>query len=370
MRATRALIHLEHLRGNLGLIRQYVQNGPMICLAVKADGYGHGITEIGRTAEELGIEYLAVATVDEATDLRTAGISLPILLYSLPTPEEIPDIFDHDATPVIADIEMADLLDKEARRRGRRLPVHMKIDTGMGRIGCTPENATELARNLAAREGLSLEGISTHFAKADDADRSFTEEQIGKFTAAVAAIRGIGIDPGIVHAGNSCGVLGYRDAWFDMIRPGLLAYGYHPSADLSRELALKPVMELRSRIIYIKEVPRDTPVSYGATWRAPQKTHIGTVPVGYGDGFSRALSNSGEVTVRGTRYPIVGRVCMDHIMIDLGPELQAERYDEVTLFGPDPAGPTAEDLALWSGTIPYEIICAVSKRVPRVYVNS
>lgn len=369
MRATRALIHLDNFRRNIRLIRRHTGERPMLCLAVKADAYGHGITGIGTAAEECGVEYLAVATVDEAVELRSAGIRLPILLYSLPTPEELPDVVDHDITAMISDPELADMLDGAARARNRRIAVHLKVDTGMGRIGCTPADAPAVASHIALCGNLHLAGVSTHFAVSDSADTTFTADQIRRFNAAVAGIRGVGIDPGVVHAGNSGGVLAYPDAWYDMVRPGIVAYGYYPSGEQERTLDIRPVMELQSRLVFIKEVDAGTPVSYGATWRAPHRTYIGTVPVGYGDGYFRVLSNRARVSINGVSYPVVGRVCMDQIMVDLGPVCTVARYDPVVLFGPEPGGPDAEELAGLCNTIPYEITCAVSRRVPRVYVD-
>jgi alanine racemase len=270
---------------------------------------------------------------------------------------------------MVTDLELADLLDAAARRAGVRLQVHLKVDTGMGRIGCSTADAPAVASHITLRGNLHLEGVSTHFALADSADPAFTRDQIERFDTAVAAIRERGVDPGIVHAGNSGGVLAFPEAWYDMVRPGIMAYGYYPSDEQERALDIRPVMELESRLVFIKEVEAGTPVSYGATWHATHRTYVGTVPVGYGDGYNRLLSNRGRVLIRGMSYPIVGRVCMDQIMVDLGPVCTVERYDPVTLFGPDPAGPDAEELATICGTIPYEVTCAVSKRVPRVYVD-
>ncbi|MEE8441061.1 MAG: alanine racemase [Spirochaetia bacterium] len=369
MRATRALVHLGNLRKNIGLIRKHTGGRPMICLALKADAYGHGIVGIGREAAATGVDYFAVATVDEAVELRNAGLTIPVLLYSLPTPDEIPEIVEHDVIPVVSDEELADLLEAEAKRRGRVITVHLKIDTGMGRIGCTPEAAPSLAADLAARSNLTLGGISTHFATSDSADPTPTRKQIQRFDTALRSIRRSGIDPGIVHAGNSGGILAYPEAWYDMIRPGILAFGYFPSDEQPRELEIRPVMDLRSRLVFIKEVQAGTPVSYGSTWRATQRTYIGTIPVGYGDGYNRLLSNRGRVVIRGASYPIVGRVCMDHIMVNLGSTCSVERFDDVLLFGPDPGAPDAEELSRICRTIPYEITCTVSKRVPRLYVE-
>jgi alanine racemase len=369
MRATRALVHLSNLRHNLERLRDHTGPGPRFCLAVKADAYGHGIVPVGRGAAAAGIEYLAVATVDEAVELREGGLQIPILLYSLPTPEEVPEVVRHGATPVVSDLEIVDLIQAEARSAGTVVPVHLKVDTGMGRIGCRPEDAAGVAAGIAERENVKLEGLSTHFASSDSRDRDQTESQIAAFNRAIESIRQVGVNPGLVHAGNSGGLVQYPAAWYDMVRPGILAYGYYPSDEVDRNLGIRPVMELRSRVIQIKEVEPGSPVSYGATWRAPRRTCIATVPVGYGDGYNRLLSNRAEVGIGGRRFPIVGRVCMDHIMVDLGPAHDVHRFDDVVLFGPDETGPDAEELATLCDTIPYEITCAVSKRVPRIYVD-
>ncbi|MFW6289203.1 MAG: alanine racemase [Spirochaetota bacterium] len=367
MRATRALIHLEHLKHNIDQLRTHTGSRPLLCLAVKADAYGHGIAPIGLAAADFGVDYLAVATSDEGIELREAGSTLPILLYSLSTPEEIPEITAHDITPILSDRDQIDAFDAESTRQRRRLTVHLKIDTGMGRIGCRTEEAPELARRIADAESLSLGGVSTHFASSDSGDDRYTKEQIARFNAAIGAIREAGVDPGIVHAANSGGVLAHPESWYDMVRPGILAYGYYPSNEQERHLDLRPVMELVSKVVYIKEVNAGEAVSYGMTWRATHRTHIGTIPVGYGDGYNRLLSNRASVQIDGVNYPIVGRVCMDQLMVDLGPVCTVDRYADATLFGPGTGAPTAEDLAALCGTVTYEITCSVTKRVPRMY---
>lgn len=394
MRATRAIVHLNIFRENLKLLRDWLTaesavgpsaaagGAPKICLAVKADAYGHGIAPIARVAIDEGVEYLAVATVDEAVTLREEGITAPLLLYSLPIREEIEAILDFGVTPLVSDLDFVADLSEAAEDRSRRtpdeaepLPVHLKIDTGMGRIGCRPEDAAELARAVDAAPWLRLEGVSTHFPNADDPDRSFTAAQIETFNGAVDSIRAAGIDPGLVHAANSAGVLRFPGSRLDMVRPGLLAYGYYSTDTQERHLPVRPVMELESRIVYLKSVPPETPISYGSTYRTSERTWIATIPLGYGDGYSRLLSNNGDVLVeesatgRRVRAPIAGRVCMDQLMLDLGPETGARRYDRVVLFGPDPAGPDAAELARRTQTIPYEITCNISKRVPRVYLE-
>ena len=367
MRPTRAVIDLAAFARNLALIRNHVADHVLLCIAVKADAYGHGIEQIARTAVDAGVEYLAVATVDEAVAVREEGLSIPLLLYSLPAPEEIPTIVSQRITPLVADEQFVSRLDAEASRHGVIVPVHMKIDTGMGRIGCRPEDAGVLAESIDNRGGVRLEGVSTHFPAADTKDREFTNRQIETFNAAVDDIRSRGVDPGVIHASNSGGLLDYPEAHYDMVRPGILAYGYYPSGEQDRRLPVRPVMKPVSKVVFLKRVEEGTPISYGMTYRCPAETVIATIPVGYGDGYFRVFSNRATVSIGGTRYPVVGRVCMDQLMVDLGPSPDVRLYDEVVLFGADDDAPTAEELANLADTIPYEITCAISKRVPRIY---
>lgn len=369
MRATRAIIDLDALSENLRQIRVHIGPAPRVCLAVKADAYGHGTVPVSRAALAAGVEFLAVATVDEGRELRDSGICAPILLYTLPIPEELDAIVTHRITPVVGDLELVSALDHAARGK-QPLLVHLKIDTGMGRLGCTPLEAPEIAAAIAQAPNLQLAGVSTHFPVSDERDEAFTNAQIARFDAAIESIRSAGINPGIVHAANSGAVLAHKASWNEMVRPGLLAYGYYPSREQKRVIPVRPVMELRSKVVLIKRVPAGTRISYGLTWKATRDTDIGTVPIGYGDGYSRLLSNRAEVLIGEHRYPIAGRVCMDQIMVDLGTSGAVKRYDDVVLFGPQAGAPTAEELAELCGTIPYEVTCAVSKRVPRVYRGS
>lgn len=341
----------------------------MVCLAVKADAYGHGLVEISRAAAAAGVDYLGIATVDEGIAIRESGIRTPILLLGLATPEEFDPMIEAGIIPFVTDAHLARELASAARRKNRSLPVHLKIDTGMGRIGCSPDEAVGLAAQIAADPVLRLHGVSTHFSLADSADREFTLNQIRLFDSIISELRTREIDPGIVHAANSGGTIDYPESFYHMVRPGIMAYGYYPSKEQERSLALLPVMELVSQLVFVKHVPKGTPISYGATFRAPRDTCIGTVPIGYGDGYFRLLSNRANALVNGRLVPIAGRVCMDQLMLDLGPEPAGRRYDRVVLFGPDPAGPNAETLADLIGTIPYEVTCNVSKRVPRVYIE-
>jgi alanine racemase len=270
-------------------------------------------------------------------------------------------------TPLVADKESIERLARVSRKYEKGTGVHLKIDTGMGRIGCTPEQAASLAEAISDNSWLHLEGVCTHFPKADYSDQTFTRKQLDRFNTALQAIRNRGIDPGIIHAANSGAVLDCPYSYFDMVRPGILLYGYYPSRDQARPLPVKPVMELVTKIVFLKKVPPQTPISYGGTYITHRETVIATLPVGYGDGIPRLLSNKAEVLIKGKRYPIVGTICMDQIMVDMGPQPEVELYDPVTLFGPDPEGPSAEEYSSLIGTIPYEITTGIASRVPRVY---
>ncbi len=373
MRPTQAVIHLDNLRHNITTLMEHTasrsanRRRPLFCVAVKADGYGHGVCEVAEIALELGAEYLGVAAVSEATKLRSQGVGGPILLYSLTDPAEFATIAELDLAPFVADSEYIAKLDRAAADCRRVVGVHLKVDTGMGRVGCRPEEARDLASQILACGHLRLDGVCTHFPVADTPNSSFTRRQAERLAEVAAELRAAGINPGIVHAANSGAVIEYPETWFDMVRPGISVYGYYPSGDQERPLELKPVMEFRSQIVFTKRVPKGTGISYGLSYHTEKDTVIATVPAGYGDGFNRLLSNRGEVLIRGTRYPIVGRVCMDQFMVDIGPEPEVQTGDTVTLFGPDQDGPDAEEIANLTGTIPYEVTCSPTARVPRVY---
>lgn len=367
MRATRALIHLENLVHNLGIVAGLSGPGRSVCLAVKADAYGHGAVAVARTALEAGASHLAVATIEEARELRDAGITAPILLLSPIREEEAAEAVTTSTEPMVADEHWIRLFGEAAKRKGTILSVHLKVDTGMGRIGCPPEKAAALAVAVRNEPALRLAGTATHFPAADMEKTDYTEHQIDRFSRVVESIREAGVDPGLIHAGNSAAILRYPDALFDMVRPGIMAYGYYPSGDFPREYTLLPVMELETRVLFLKEVPAGTPISYGLSYRTSERTTIATLPVGYGDGYFRLLSNKAEVRIGDRRYPVAGRICMDQTMIDLGPQSSVAIDDPVVLFGP--GGPDAEDLSESIGTIPYEITCSVSKRVPRIYLG-
>lgn len=372
MRATRAIIHLENLRFNIEEIRKKTGNAVKLCIPVKADAYGHGALKVAVAAIQAGATHLAVASVQEGIELREAGIVSPILSFSLPIPEEIPSIIEYGLTPFVFDAEFIADLATKARQMNRFIPVHLKIDTGMGRIGCTVEQAADLARRIAREKSLQLMGTATHLSVSDSTDPDdieYTKAQIARFSEAVNTIRAEGIDPGIVNAANSGAVIARPEALFDMVRPGIIVYGYLPSPQFAGLMPLKPVMELETQVVAIKKIMAGTAVSYGRTWTATEDTFIATLPIGYADGLNRRLSPGLRVRIGEREYPIVGRICMDQCMVNIGPDPWVQRWDRVTVFGPAPAPYSAETLARIIGTIPYEVTCNINKRVPRVYVG-
>jgi alanine racemase len=371
---TRAIIHLDRLLGNFRAIQARVGLDRRICVAVKAEAYGHGALQTARACQDAGAFCLAVATVGEGAELRKGGITLPILLLSQPHFGEIPAIIDAGLTPFVSDSEYARALSEYVSTGKTKLPVHIKVDTGMRRIGCHAEETLELAKAIARSSGLELAGVATHLAVSDSAasqDIDFTHRQLAIFKEVTAAIRAAGIDPGIVHAANSGAIILHPEAWLDMVRPGISLYGYKmvEEADVPgfplEPLRVEPVMELRSTVVMIKKIKSGESVSYSRTWVSGQDTNIGILPAGYADGFPRLASGKWQVVINGETYSLAGRICMDQCLVDLGPDTKVRRWDEAVIFGG--CAPSAAALALTVGTIPYEITCNINKRVPRVY---
>lgn len=383
MRSTRAIIHLENFMHNINAIRAFTKPGTKMCIPVKADAYGHGSVECARAALECGVEYLAVAAVDEGVELRENGIKAPILLFSLCDPEEIKTAVENDITPFVFDAEYIDLFAEEAKRQNKKAyPVHLAVDTGMGRIGCLEDEAAEIARHIAETKVLVQEGTMTHFALSDDKASSsieYTKLQFSKFQKAIQNIRDAGFNPGICHCANSAASLDLPETHLDMIRPGIIVYGYD-AGDVNSQylkekgtpIELKPVMTLCTKVSAIKEFKKGMSVGYGRTWIADRDTKIAVLPIGYGDGFVRRFSTSGiQVSINGKSYPIRGRICMDQCMVELGPDTDVKRWDTVVLFGSkqDGAVMTAQDVADKTNTISYEITTVLTRRVPRTFTR-
>lgn len=337
---------------------------------VKANAYGHGALEVATTALASGASHLGVALVEEGMELRAQGVKAPILVFGGMVPEQAALFVENDLTATVYTPQAAEALAGAAQRLGKAATVHVKIDTGMGRVGITWSEALPFLRWLAAQEGLRVEGMYTHFATSDEKDKAFAELQLARFRQVVEGVEAMGLRL-IKHAANSGAILDMPESYFDLVRPGVMMYGYYPSPHTSRSLPLRPAMTFKTRVLFVKKIARGTSISYGRQFIAARPTTIATLPVGYADGYNRLLSNQGEVLIRGKRYPVVGRVCMDQIMVDLGPESDVLPGEEVVLFGRQ----GDEEVSVYSiceklGTIPYEVTCWVSARVPRVYTRS
>lgn len=383
MRATKALIHLESLRSNIRGIKRLLKPGTKLCIAMKADAYGHGAARCAQAALEAGADFLSVATVEEGIELRNAGICAPILLLSLCSPDEIDSAVEYRISPFVFDSEYISCFASACRKAGiTDFCVHLAVDTGMGRIGCVPEEAGKMAKIIFETGVLSLEGMATHFALSDsvsEAAESYTRMQFERFQTAIDSVKAEGLSPGICHCSNSAAVLNNPEYQLDMVRPGIIAYGYYTD-EVSREylaakgcrVELRPVMTLESAVCSIRKCQKGQSISYGCTWTAEQDTYIGVIPAGYADGIFRRFSSSGmNIAVNGKSCPVRGRICMDQLMIDLGADCTAQRWDKAVIFGDgaDGALQTADDIARMTGTIPYEITCGISRRVPRVFTG-
>lgn len=364
-RPTWAEIDLGALVGNLRLLRKRVGPRVKLMFVVKANAYGHDAVLCALAAQKArAADWLGVSSVEEGVALRGAGVKLPILILGSLYPfESVLAAAAHDLTPIVASLESARRVAEAALRLRRQINIHVKVDTGMGRIGLRPEAAVELLRELFLfRKQIPVQGIYTHMAKAED-DRSYTERQLSAFRKVLKSLDKEGLRPPLVHAANSAAALRHPGARFDLVRPGLAAYGLYEG--------FAPVLALKSKIVYLKTVPKGAAISYGATWRAKRVSRIATLPIGYGDGYPRALSNKASVLVGGERCPVVGRVTMDQVMIDVTAVPRARVGDDAVLIGrQDAAVISAAELAKQCGTIPYETATAISGRVPRVGVGA
>lgn len=366
-RPTAAVIDLSALEHNFQEARHRAA-GRKILAVVKAGAYGHGAVEVSRRLLALGVDMLGVALVEEGRELREAGIDAPLLVMGAVFPEQAETIVSLNLIPVVYNGVVARALVHAAKKTGTRVSVHVKIDTGMGRIGVMPEEAPGVIAALKA-DGLEVQGLMTHFADADLRDKQFASSQMDRFETLIRALEARDIAVPVRHAANSAAVLDFSRALFTMVRPGLMVYGYSPLEEGASGAVLRPVLSLVTRIAFLKKVPAGVPISYGRTFVTKRQSLIATLPIGYADGYNRGLSNKGEVLVRGVRAPIVGRVCMDMCMIDVTDVAGVNEGDDVVVIGSQASERiTADEIAKITGTIAYEVLCGISSRVPRIYL--
>ncbi|MCI5802510.1 MAG: alanine racemase [Oscillospiraceae bacterium] len=377
-RRTWAEIDLDCLSRNFHIIRSRVRPGCRLMAVVKANAYGHGDGPVARALEALGADWFAVSSLEEAVSLRRQGTSRPILVLGYTPPEDAPLLSRYKVSQAVLDEDFARALSREAAAAGVEVDCHLKLDTGMGRIGFSAAedraaSSREAILRAAALPGLRFTGVFTHFSCADSPDEDslrYTQLQYRRFTGMLEALGQDGLFFSLRHCCNSAGLLAHPEWHMDMVRAGVILYGLSPSPDCPCLPRLEPVMSLRSVVSLVKEAEAGDQISYGRTYTAPGPRTLATVPIGYADGYSRLLSGRGEMSLRGRRAPVAGRVCMDQLMLDvtgLGP---VRPGDPVTVFGrPEDGAPTADGLAALIGTIGYEVVCGVSRRVPRVYVR-
>ena len=356
-----AEINLRALSHNLGIASKKTGNKDIIAV-VKADAYGHGAVRVSRHLLKKNVRILGVAFLREAIELREAGITAPIITFF--DTDNIETFLDFNITPTVYDLHTARKFSTAASRHNIRIPVHVKIDTGMGRVGLDINNALETVTKIARLDNIKLEGIMSHFSDADLEDKSFAMLQLKNFQRLAKSLKAKKINFRYLHMANSAAVLSIPKSHMNMVRPGIMLYGY----GLSEDDGLKPVLSLKSNVLFLKKVPAGTPISYGRTFVTKKRSRIATVPAGYADGYSRKLSNNGEVIINGRLAPIVGRVCMDTIMVDVTEIPDVRRGTEVVLIGRQGKQEiSALDIAEKTGTIPYEVLTSIGERVKRVY---
>lgn len=363
-----ARIDMDNLRYNISKMKSMVKPGMKILAVVKADAYGHGAVGVSARISDLA-DYFGVATIDEAVELRRAGITKPILIIGYTDSEDFGKLIEYDITQAVYDSKECEKLSQVALDAGAKVKVHLKVDTGMGRIGFSSDDAgVNEALKLKTMNGIQIEGIFTHYAKADEYDKEYSNLQKERFLKFIEAMEAGGITFDIKHIDNSAGTMELEDNEFDMVRLGIVTYGLYPSDEVDKSVEIKPVMSLISHISHVKTVEQGTAISYGGTYVADGTRRIATVTVGYADGYPRAQSNLGRVIVRGSYAPIVGRVCMDQIMIDVTDIPDVAVKDEVILIGgTDDKYISVEEVAQYANSFNYELVCHIGRRVPHVY---
>lgn len=366
VRSTFVEVNLSQLSRNLAAIRTKVSPAK-IMIVLKANAYGHGLTEVAKYLDPQ-VDYIGVAVLEEGILLREIGVRTPILVLGGIWGNQIPAYIENGLTLTAPSVDRLNQIDQAAEALGKKAKVHLKVDTGMERIGVHYYNADKLLEAALDCRHVEVEGIFSHFANSDDADLTHASLQLERFNEVLGFYEKHSLPTPIRHMANSGGILQLPESYFDMVRPGILFYGVYPSPEAQRTVEVKPALAWKSRVVYFKVTLPGHPVSYGSTWQSNHNVRIVTVPVGYGDGYFRSMSNKAQVVIHGKKYPQVGRVCMDQIMVNIEDD-SAFNGDEVILIGEAENGVrvTVEELAEWADTIPYEILTNINTRVPRIY---
>ncbi|MCD4786188.1 MAG: alanine racemase [Candidatus Eremiobacteraeota bacterium] len=363
-------VDLDAIRDNFLTVRSIVGRDTKICAVVKADAYGHGVCEVAKTLAGMGADYFAVAILDEAIELRKMGIDKPILVLGPLMPGQASYVMRYNITQTICSLEMAEELSREAFRCRKPVKIHIKVDTGMGRLGVYYEDAVALTGKIKDLPYIDIEGIFTHYATADNANKDYVNEQWSNFSQVLEDLKNSGINIPIAHAATSSTIIDNPEMKLDMVRPGLMLYGLYPRSTQREMISLKPALTYKAKISFLKDIAKRRSISYGRKYFATVGEKIATLPLGYNDGIRRILTGKGEVLIRGKRCPMVGTICMDHIMANVTDLNEVKRFDEVVLIGRQGDNEIPiDELASKSNTINYEITSCLGRRVPRIYLS-
>jgi alanine racemase len=367
-----AEINLGNLAHNIREIKKIVKKDTLITAVIKANAYGHGSVEAAKVFLENGADRLAVATLSEAIELREAGIDVPILILGYTPESQYSQVIEYNITQTIYNFESASVFSQAASLQNKTGTIHIKIDSGMGRIGFLPndESVDEIIK-ISKLPNINIEGIFTHFATADEKDKSYTRLQFERFSTVVKKLEEKGLSIPIKHVSNSAAIIDFPEYNLDMVRPGIILYGYYPSNDVNKDrIQLKPAMTLRAKISNVKTVSKGTGISYGQIFVTERESKIATIPIGYADGYTRMLTSKAEAFIKGKRVPVVGRICMDQCMLDVTEVEDVKIGDEVVLLGYEAGQPDADEIGEKLNTISYEVLCMVGRRIPRVYTKN
>ncbi len=364
-------IDLQALTHNLQQVRKLIAQDTRIMGVVKSDAYGHGLVPVSQVLEKNKIDCLGVANLSEALEIKKNGIRIPVvILCGVHTREEIRSVIQHNLIPVLSDLNVADLLSQEGARQGKKIKVQLKVDTGMGRLGISYNDIAPCLQKIMGLKNLELEALTSHLSSADEEGDDFTETQIRRFKKAIETGHSIGLDLPLNNLANSAGVMGYKDAHFEMVRPGISLYGGLPSPGFKSPIPLKPVMHFKGRVLQIRNLPDNTPVSYGRTYYTRGTRQLAILSAGYGDGLPRSMSNKGKALVKGQRVPIVGTICMNLSICDITGLSNIEPGEPVVFLGrQDKEVITGDDLARWAGTVSYEVFCSIGQRNRKEYLQ-